>query len=78
MNVELIKYLRSITDLSQSELASKVGVHQSLISKIEKGIVPAQPETEFKIMQVFSDAGISTQDIVLLQGVFNNRRIKGV
>lgn len=79
MNKELIKHLRSIAgNLSQRDLAEKVGCDQSLISRIESGVTPLQPQMQFKILQVFSDNGISTQDVILLQGIFQSRKYKQV
>ena len=76
MNKELI-HLRSIWDLSQAELAERVGVHQTIISKIEKGVTPLQHHTEKKLMEVFSFE-VGMQNIVLLNSVFEDRKMKTV
>ncbi|QGQ47252.1 helix-turn-helix domain-containing protein [Metabacillus sediminilitoris] len=78
MNTELIRHLRSITNLSQADLAKRVGVHQTLISKIEAGVIELQPHTEQKILSVFGTEGISGQDIALLHSVFESRKMKTV
>ncbi|KOS67119.1 hypothetical protein AEA09_14800 [Lysinibacillus contaminans] len=76
INKELIKHLRSIANLSQDELAKRLGVHQTLVSKIEAGLVELQPRTEQKLMNVFKAEGITPKDIALLQSVFTNRNMK--
>lgn len=35
---KLLKYHRRLQELSQTELASRAGVHQSAISNLEKGV----------------------------------------
>lgn len=78
VNKELIKHLRSITNLSQIELAERVGVHQSLISKIENGSTPLQPEMEQKILSVFGSKGIGGQEVALLHSMFDSRKMKPI
>jgi transcriptional regulator with XRE-family HTH domain len=78
MNKELIKHLRFITNLNQTELAERVGVHQTLISKVEAGAIELQPKTEDKLLQVFNDEGITPQDIALLSSVFESKKMKKV
>lgn len=63
MHKTLIKYCRLFAGLSQKELAEKLGVHHSLISKIESGTIPATKETETKLMNVFASEGIDIQVI---------------
>lgn len=76
MNKELIKHLRSITNLSQAELAKRVGISQSIISRVENGTIPMQLQTEQKILQVFVSEGVSVQDIALLHTIFESRKMK--
>ncbi|MGD6815495.1 helix-turn-helix domain-containing protein [Metabacillus sp. 113a] len=78
MDKDLVRHLRSITDLSQAELADRVGVHQTLISKIEKGETFIQSKTVKALLRVFGEEGISGQDIVLLHSIFVNRKMKQV
>lgn len=78
MNKDLIKHLRIITNLSQQVLSEKVGVHQSVISRIESGETPLKPELEQKILSVFGAEGVSGQDIALLHSVFETRKMKQV
>jgi transcriptional regulator with XRE-family HTH domain len=74
MDTEVLKLIRLIAGFSQAELAEKIGVHQSLISKIEAGIATLQPATERKIKQVFHDEGITETDIALLLAIVQNRK----
>lgn len=49
-----IKYLRSLTDMSQEELGKRVGVQRAAINKYEKGTVENIPiKTIEKIARVF-------------------------
>lgn len=51
---ERIKYLRSLTDMSQEELGRRVGVQRAAINKYEKGTVENIPiKTIEKIARVF-------------------------
>ena len=77
-----IKYLRSLTDMSQEELGRRVGVQRAAINKYEKGTVENIPiKTIEKIANVFdvsptyivgwngdSDNPLSVE-VKLLQGV---------
>ncbi|WP_226619765.1 helix-turn-helix domain-containing protein [Cytobacillus firmus] len=78
MNKDLIKHLRSITNLSQTELADRVGVHQTIISRVESGTIPLHPKTEQALLRVFGEEGIGGQDIVLLHSIFESRKMKQV
>lgn len=50
-----IKYLRSLTNMSQEELGRRVGVQRAAINKYEKGTVENIPiKTIEKIAQVFN------------------------
>lgn len=69
MNGELLKSLRQLVGYSQRDLAEKLGVHDSLICKIESGTVPIQKRTEDKVYQVLDTEGIRGQEIALLQSV---------
>ncbi|MFS0637899.1 helix-turn-helix domain-containing protein [Mesobacillus foraminis] len=74
MNKDLLKHVRQIAGFTQRELAGKVGVHHSLICKIEKGVIPVQPVTEQKIYKAFSEAGISEQEIASLYLFLEGRK----
>jgi predicted transcriptional regulator len=50
-----IKRLRKLLDLTQSELASRSGVSQSTIAKIEKGSINGSYEAVAKIFMVLND-----------------------
>lgn len=71
LNKELIKHLRSITNLSQEKLAERVGVHQSLISKIEKNVVELTPQTQQAILKIFAEEGVGGLEIGILNSVIN-------
>ncbi|WP_404347489.1 helix-turn-helix domain-containing protein [Sutcliffiella horikoshii] len=78
MNHEVIKHARQLANLTQRELALKVGVDTSYISKLENGTIPLQPAIERKILEVFDGAGIGEQEITSLKNVFVARNIKTV
>lgn len=67
MNRELLKQLRKLAGLSQKQLAKKVGVHESLICKIESGAFQMQPALRQKIKSVLRSAGITEKDINFLK-----------
>ncbi|MCB5235894.1 helix-turn-helix domain-containing protein [Niallia circulans] len=74
MTPEVIKYFRQLMGISQSELAERVNISSSMISRYECNLVEINPETELKILQVFSDAGISSQDFIQVQMIFNKMK----
>jgi len=76
LDKHLAKHLRQISNLTQKELADRLGVHDSLISKIESGTTAIQKPLEEKMMQVFSDEGISIENMILLSGIFQARKDK--
>jgi transcriptional regulator with XRE-family HTH domain len=78
MNIETLKYCRQLVGYTQKELAEKVGITDSYISKIESGVVSLPSEIGIKILQALSDGGISQQDFILIQGIFQSRKLKTV
>lgn len=59
---ELLVLLRERADWSQSDLADKIGVTQSFVSRIETGGVRRpQRRTLMKIARAFQDAGIAVE-----------------
>lgn len=73
----LLKYCRMFCDLSQAELAECIGVHQSLLSKIESGTIPMQPEIERKLLEVFSELGMDAETILKVKQTINELKQKG-
>lgn len=73
----LVKYCRIFCGLSQTELAELIGVHQSLIAKIEKGTVPMQSITERKLLEVFSDMGMNAESILQVKQMLMNIQKEG-
>lgn len=72
----LIKHCRQIAGITQKELSEIIWVHHSLISKIEAGTIPIQPDTEKLMLKVFDDKGIGSEEIALLASVFESRKLK--
>lgn len=55
MNLDLrFKFARQVAGLTQLRLADAVGVHESLITRIESGRARPDPETAEKIAKVLS------------------------
>ncbi len=76
MDLLLMKHCRQIAGITQKELAESIFVHDSLISKIEAGTVPIQPDTLKRMLKVFADKGITETEIALLETVFESRKLK--
>ncbi len=72
----MIKNLRNLVGWSQTDLAEKLDVHQTLVSKLEAGLVELRTETEERLYKVFDDAGIGFDDVMLLQSVFSASKLK--
>lgn len=69
-----MKYVRQLIGMNQNELAERVNISTSSISRYEGNLVQIKPETELKILQVFADAGISTLDYIQIQMIFNKMK----
>ncbi|MFE1246068.1 helix-turn-helix domain-containing protein [Fictibacillus sp. NPDC058756] len=76
MDYKVIKSVRQIAGLSQSELAEAVGVDRSLISKIETGATPLQCHTKEAILKAVGKAGVSLADCIALHTIYQNRKLK--
>ncbi|QPC47365.1 helix-turn-helix domain-containing protein [Mangrovibacillus cuniculi] len=74
MNKLQIKYIRQMLGLSQQELGHLIGVHNSLISKIETGTANLQPKTEQAIITLFSEKGISDNDATVINALLEKRK----
>lgn len=49
-----IKELRSLNNITSSELASRIGISQAQLSRIENNVNTATFETIFKICEIFN------------------------
>lgn len=59
---ESLKLLRILAcDMTQKELADRLGVTQGLISKVENGTVPMSQEIKQRVKAIFVSAGISEE-----------------
>lgn len=67
----LLKYCRIFCELSQTELAERIGVTQSLVSKIESGVLPMQPDIERRLLKVFSEMGMDADNILQVKQMIN-------
>lgn len=74
MKQKVLKQVRVMAGFSQKGLAEKVNVHHSLISKIEAESVQMKPELEYQIKSEFLSAGITEEDIDLINEIFIRRR----
>jgi transcriptional regulator with XRE-family HTH domain len=74
VNKDVLKLVRKLAGMTQKELAQKIGVHDSFISKLETGNKKLIPATERKIKEAFYDAGITEIDIALLIAVIHSRK----
>lgn len=73
MNKELLKSIRLLTGYSQIQLAEKVGISHSTISRVEAGLIKLKPKTEREILNVFNEIGISEQEITSLLLILQGR-----
>jgi transcriptional regulator with XRE-family HTH domain len=78
MNGMYIKLLRHFAgQMTQEELAEKVGVSHVSISRYEAGVSKMGPDTERKIKEAFSDSGLDESEQALLYEVMNKQKRKG-
>ncbi len=77
MQPTLIKYCRLFCNLTQKDVAELIGVHDSLVSKIESGTVLIQAETEQKLLEVFSAFGMDADTILKVKQMINEMNQKG-
>ena len=62
----MIKAIRNKIGLSQSQIGSALGCHQSDISRIERGEVTPDWLIKFAVLlKMLKDAGLSYEDIVM-------------
>lgn len=72
----LLKYCRTFLGLTQKDLSELIGVHDSLISKIESGTIPMQPDIERQLLEVFSAMGMDAETILKVKDTINELKKK--
>ena len=75
---ESVKFIRLLTDLTQNELAEKLRVDRSLISRIEAGERTITPALVRQLNEVFYLKGWSESDLSLIYEVIKSRKLKHV
>jgi len=75
---ESVKFIRLLTELTQNELAEKLRVDRSLISKIEAGERNITPTLVRELKEIFYLKGWSESDLFLIYEVIKNRKLKHV
>ncbi|MGG1630070.1 helix-turn-helix domain-containing protein [Rossellomorea sp. NRS-1567] len=75
MYIKLLRYFAG--QLTQEELAERVGITQSTLSKYEAGVLKVSPEAERIIRQTFIDAGLDESEQIFLLEVMNKQKRKG-
>ena len=75
---ESVKFIRLLTDLTQNELAEKLKVDRSLISRIEGGKRTITPTLVRQLKEIFHLKGWSESDLFLIYEVIKIRKLKHV
>jgi len=75
---ESVKFIRLLTDLTQSELAEKLRVDRSLISRIEAGERTITPTLVRQLKEILYLKGWSESDLFLIYEVIKIRKLKHV
>ena len=79
MNPQLLWMIRTTNKLTQEAMAKRIGVSQSLLTKIERGERSITKKTENKILAVFNDELIIKKLRELTEyGGKQNERTSGV
>lgn len=79
MNPQLLWMIRTTNKLTQEAMANRIGVSQSLLTKIERGERSITKKTENKILAVFNDELIIKKLRELTEyGGKQNERTSGV
>jgi len=73
MDPQLIKHIRVLIGLSQFELAERLGLSQTTITRIETGVLVPSMQLIEKIEKVFQAEGVTQYDILLLQILLQQR-----
>ncbi|WP_416420352.1 helix-turn-helix transcriptional regulator [Priestia aryabhattai] len=75
---ESVKFIRLLTDLTQNELAEKLRVDRSLISRIEAGDRTITPTLVRQLKEILYLKGWSESDLFLIYEVIKIRKLKHV
>ena len=75
---ESVKFIRLLTDLTQNELAKKLRVDRSLISRIEAGERTITPALVRQLKEILYLKGWSESDLFLIYEVIKIRKLKHV
>lgn len=70
-----VKVYRAIHDLTQEELAQKIGVTRQTVLAIEKGKYSPSLDLAFKMAKIF---GVAIEDIFTYEAPQENNDIEGV
>lgn len=73
MQTILIRYCRQLANMTQKQLAMRLNVHDSLVSKWESGVVPTTNDTEEKLMKVFIESGIDAEVIYQVNSIISKQ-----
>lgn len=65
-NNKVIKLIRDKLDLSQKQMAEKLGTEQSWLSKVERGAITPDWLVKFAVLlKMLNDAGLTYEDVVM-------------
>ncbi len=70
-----VKVYRAIHDLTQEELAQKIGVTRQTVLAIEKGKYSPSLDLAFKMAKIF---GVAIEDIFTYEAHQENKDLEGV
>ena len=65
-NNKVIKLIRDKLDLSQKQMAERLGTEQSWLSKVERGAITPDWLVKFAVLlKMLNDAGLTYEDVVM-------------
>lgn len=76
MNGKTIKHLRQITGFTQSQLADKLGIHQTHIGKWELEEIAIQPNHKKQLLSIFECKGYGQNEVALFTAIFERNEGK--